>query len=221
MMSLVLLIVLLLVLPYCLPLFSYQYPKTRSLVDVCRDIVIYALGQAIQWLLCLICQVIKKFATLLLALCWLVFTVRMKHVQDPLWQAIWWLCQQVLITSMVGLVVIISKALITVAIPSSRQDIRAFSEELLYQFIKYVLSASARDQKPNNKPNFQRKPDIPIVPFCPVVSPKPSTDTYIDSALSSPQDSQEIHTLVRISDDRRQKLRSIKFRREWNLQSID
>ena len=214
-MFLVLLIMLLLVLPHCLLLSSYQYPKTTSLVDVCRDIVIYALEdpraeernlkrkkhpqdplwQATWWFLCLICQVLEKLATLLLAR-----------------------CRKMFIISMVGLLVIIAKALDKVAAPRSRQDTRPSCEELMYQVIYSVLSTSAPNHKPNNKPNFQRKPDIPIVSFCPVISPRSSTDTYIDSVLSSSQDSQKIHTLERISDERYQKLRSFAFRREWNLQ---
>ena len=214
-MSLVLVTALLLVLSHCLLVSSYQYPKPTSQEDVCRDIVINALEdrraeerkskrkkhlqdllwQDIWWFLCPICQMLEKFMTLLLALCRLVFMI--------------W---------MLGLLVIVANALDIVATPRPRQKARPSSEKPIYQFIHSVLSTSARNHKPNNKPNFKRKPDIPTVPFYPVISPRSSINTYVNSVPSSAQYSQKIHTLKRIPDDRCQKLRSIALRRELDLQ---
>ena len=146
------------------------------------------LQQDIWWFLYQICQVIEKFTTQLLTLCLLGFMI--------------W---------MLGLFVI-ANALNTAVTFRSTRTVGPSSNKSTKEIFNSVLSA--RNHKPNNKPDFQRKPNIPIHQFCPITSPRSSIKTYVNSVLSG-KNHQRMYTFERIADDRRQKLRIV-FCREWN-----
>ena len=188
---------------------SYQYPKTTSQVDVCRNIFINALEgpraekgkprqtkhlqdhlrQDIWWFLCQICQMIGKFTTQLLTLCLLVFMI--------------W---------MLGLFVIASSVLNTAVTPRPRRIVSPSSTKPKYQFFNSVISA--RNHQPKSQPFFQRQTNIPILELC-RISPRSSTNTYVNSILSARNHHQKIHTLERSLDE---ELRRVAFCRKWNLQ---
>lgn len=199
---------------------SYQYPKTISQVDICRDKFIHALekprteeGKTRQmkhlpddlwqdiWR-CL-CQMIEKFTTQLLTLCLLAFMI--------------W---------MLGVFLVASSVLDTVATCCPRRTASPSSNKSTNEVFNSVLSA--QNHKTNSKPDFQRKPNIPIHQFCPIISPRSSINTYVNSVLSAHDyqkvytleriaDDRKIHTFERIADDRYKKLRRIVVCREWNL----
>ena len=185
---------------------SYHYRKTISQVDICRDILINALEESRtegktrrmnqlqdhlwQDIWRFLCQIIEKFTTQLLTLCLLAFMIWMLGV------------------------FVVANALNTAITPRPTRAVRPSSTKPTKRFFISVLSA--RHHKPNSQP-FQRKPNTPILHFCPIISPRSSINTYINSILSA-HDHQNIHTFERIADDRYQNLRRVAFCREWSLQ---
>ena len=185
---------------------SYQYPKTMSQANICRNVSIDPLeGLRVEE---------GK-------------TRRTKHLQDHLWQDIWWfLCQMIqklttqlltlcllaFMTWMLGLFVVAS-VLDTVPTPRPRRIVSpSSSTKPKYQSYNSVPSAQSHHQ-PNSQPFFQRQTNIPILQWC-RISPRSSTIRYVNSILSA-QEHKRLHILESVPDERHQKLSRGAFFREW------